>query len=132
MQKWMKASPIFHMFHLLEKYGLCNVFDNYVQTGCFMTKKVWSRTVNNALTVYYNGVVDSQLSTRLSLYRYADIRSNTVHNLWKLLLDKPVHFQNIATLIRYGVSEITSRECSCGVVAHDIVKHVFMSCTYIR
>ena len=126
--KWSRNSPLFHIFDLLRKYDLTADLNSYVQTGSFLNKNQWSNKVSENMYTYYIDLLNRELSTRHSLSRYKKIRTSKVHRLWLLSLDRPEHFFDIARLVRYSTAEIVSRECKCGIVANDFVKHVYMTC----
>ena len=121
-------SPIFHMLHLVWKYDLSREIDKYLHSSKFMSKQKWSDSVKEKIKTADNYMLLNELHSRLSLSRYLSIRSGSENHLWKLAQDCKDKFFEIATLIRIGAQPLTSRECPCGKVAYDIVKHVMLYC----
>ena len=121
-------SPIFNMLRLLSKFDLLEEMNDFIRQSKFVQKNIWSQKVKENIYCHEKIRLEKALHSRLSLARYITVRSGQDHRLWRLALERPWNFKNIATLIRLSATPIQSRECVCGTVAHDIIKHVFMSC----
>jgi len=121
-------SPCFNMFRLIQKYSLCDDVNEYIMSSNMHNKAKWSLLINNNIQRVESIEVMRQISARQDLRRYASIRSDEFHRIWILCQRFPHKFSALATLVRIGSSKMQSRECRCGIVAHDFIRHILMSC----
>ena len=73
-----------------------------------MKKHKWAQIVKQAIRSHETILTETQLKSRLSLSRYCRIRSDKEHRLWKLALEMPSKFYDIARIVHIGTSPLRS------------------------
>jgi hypothetical protein len=121
-------SPLYNMLRLLYKYDMHDVLDTYIATSTVPPKQIFKRLVNSSISAYESSVRLYEMSIRLDLCRYVNIRSENVNRLWTLCQIYHGHFYDFAKIVKLASCKLISGECQCGIYAYDIVKHVLMHC----
>ena len=116
---------------------MSSIFNRYVESGYFMTKTAWKKTIRQAINNFYCNDLMSRVTSVKPYNRFLKIHVDITlgpHILWKLSKEYP-RFKGMAQVAVRLIGMLFSGKwlrkcCNCGETNLLLTEHLLLYCPY--